>query len=246
MMDLHIQFAPLATLERMNDPAWNHAGRTLYDSGSLTLLPRKTGVPLLVDHDAARQVGLVKLLYRSEEMDGPWLCATARVTEPPSWLTRGTPASFAFLPVAESSFVQPGEAAHIRTGWITEISVLAPGTRAAEPRAMVTTLLPAEQPKPATAPPTPPKPKPAPALTRRVSHGTVDPRALDAELRRRCDWLESQGRDADVEIVNANLKRELYGPSLDELARAYGVPGAGVAQGSPLIRRNVGRVLGVR
>jgi hypothetical protein len=88
MMDVHVQIAPTATLERMNDPAWNHAGRTLYDSGSLTLLPRKTGVPLLIDHDEARQVGLVKRLYRIEEADGPWLCAAARVTAPPGWLTR--------------------------------------------------------------------------------------------------------------------------------------------------------------
>ena len=60
------------------------------------------------------------------------------------------------------------------------------------------------------------------------------------------DWLETQGLDADLELVHAHLKRELYGPTLDDLAREYGVSDGGVAHGSPLIRRNVGQVLGVR
>ena len=142
-------------------------------------------MPLLVDHDAARQVGVVRTLYRSEETGRPVaLCHRSRDSAA-GWLTRGTPASFAFLPVAESSFAQPGDADHIRTGWITEISVLSPGTKAAEPRAMVTTLLPAEQPKPATA--TPHRRhrsrRPSPHAPCQSRDGR--PRALDAELRRR-------------------------------------------------------------
>jgi hypothetical protein len=50
-MDAHIQFAPIATLKRLNDPAWNRADRTLYDSGSLGFLLGKNRIPLLIDHD---------------------------------------------------------------------------------------------------------------------------------------------------------------------------------------------------
>ena len=60
MMDAHIQFAPIASLERLNDPAWNRADRTLYDSGSLSFMPGRTEIPLLIDHDEARQVGVVQ------------------------------------------------------------------------------------------------------------------------------------------------------------------------------------------
>jgi hypothetical protein len=219
MMDIHVQFAPLATLERMNDPTWNRAGRTLYDSGSLSFLPNKTGVPLLVDHEKSRHVGIVNRLYRSEEPSGPWLCATARVTSPPSWLTRDTPASFAFLPVQESSFTQPGDADHIRKGWIKEVSILSPGTNPAEPHAKVTVLLPAEQPKPATSTPAKPVVTNAPARAATAApptiHGTprTQRHAIEtAELRRRHDWLLDHGYPTSLEEVLDNLKSEVgYG-----------------------------------
>ena len=98
MMDAHIQFAPIASLERLNDPAWNRADRTLYDSGSLTFMPGRPEIRLLIDHDENRQVGIVRRLYRIEEPDGPWICASCHVTTPPRWLGRGTPASFAYHP----------------------------------------------------------------------------------------------------------------------------------------------------
>ena len=245
MMDAHIQFAPIATLERLNDPAWNRADTTLYDAGSLAFRPSKTEVPLLIDHDENRQVGLVRTLYRIEEPDGPWLCAAARVTAPPGWLTRGTQASFAFLPIQESSFTQPGDADHIRKGWITEVSILSPGTKPAEPRAKVTLFQPAEQPKPA---------KPAAASTptlvssvMRRDRATERAAAEYAEFNRRLDWLESHtGRPADTEAVIVGMQRELNGPSLDDLAREHGVSGRRVVDGGAIIRRHIGQVLGVR
>lgn len=131
-------FAPLHTVERHNDPKWNRADRTFYDSGALTLL-RKTA-PLLVDHDRNRQVGTVDMLYRMEWTDGPWLCASATVTDPPSWLSRDTRASFAFIPFQRSSFIRAGEADHVRKAWVTEVSVLSPGIEPAEPLARVMSL----------------------------------------------------------------------------------------------------------
>lgn len=207
-LDAHIQFAPLATLERMNDPAWNRDGRTLYDTGSLDLLPSKTQVPLLVDHDKNRQVGIVKRLYRIEEPDGPWLCASCHVTSPPGWLTRDTAASFEFLPVHRSSFIQPGDADHIRKGWITEVSILSPGTAPAEPRAKVTLLEPSK--------PT----KPAAAVASTSVHRTPVPARKAAEtdeLNRRLEFLEAHGIAYRFEDVLENLKAELGGPTLDRL-----------------------------
>ena len=46
-----IRFAPLTTLERVNDDRWKDRGRTMYDPGGLTFAPSKDSVPLLVNHD---------------------------------------------------------------------------------------------------------------------------------------------------------------------------------------------------
>jgi hypothetical protein len=46
-----IMIAPLHTLERHNDPAWNRPDRMLYEAGSLMFMPGVSEVPLLVDHN---------------------------------------------------------------------------------------------------------------------------------------------------------------------------------------------------
>ena len=135
---------------------------------------------------------------------------------PTGWLTRGTHASFAFIPVQESSFTQPSDADHIRHGWITEVSILSPGTKPAEPRAKVTLLQPAKQPKPAkptastTSPPIAARPVQAATLRR-----TAPRLDWSQEINRRIDLVESQGLVADVEEIVANLQAELGHPSID-------------------------------
>lgn len=215
-LDAHIQFAPLATLERMNDPAWNHTDRALYDGHALSFMPGTTEVPLLVDHDKDRQVGVVKRLYRIEEPDGPWLAASCHVTSPPGWLTRDTKASFAFIPIQHSSFTQPGDAEHLRKAWVTEVSILSPGTQPAEPRAKVTLLEPSKPTKP-----------PAAATSTSVAHAARTPvhrtpvsarKAAEMdELNRRLEFLEEHGIAYRFEDVLENLKAELGGPTLDRL-----------------------------
>ena len=46
-------------------------------------------MPLLVNHDENREIGLVRELMRFEDTDGPWLVAVATLTDRPDWLKRG-------------------------------------------------------------------------------------------------------------------------------------------------------------
>src|SRR5690349_2876843 len=83
-----IRFVPLTTLERVNDPAWKAEGRTLYDSSSLTFAPGQTTCPLIIDHDDAKQIGVVRSIDRFEDTDGPWLTAVATIYDRPAWLRK--------------------------------------------------------------------------------------------------------------------------------------------------------------
>ena len=58
-VEASIMFAPLHTLERHNDPAWNREGRSLYEQKAFRFRPGVTEISLLVDHDRERQVGTV-------------------------------------------------------------------------------------------------------------------------------------------------------------------------------------------
>lgn len=78
------------------------------------------------------------------DADGPWVVAIAEVTERPSWLKRGTPASFEAICPRYCSFGNP----ILRSGLVTEVSVLSPGVEPAEPLAQVLYVKPVE-PKPA-------------------------------------------------------------------------------------------------
>ena len=131
-----IRFAPLTTLERLNDPTWVRPGRTMYDHDSLTFFPNRTSVPLLVNHDETRVIGVVRELTRFEDTDGPWLAALATVTDRPAWLKRGTRASFGYRGGRTSSF--DGDV--LRQGWVTEVSVLTADHEPLEPGARVLTL----------------------------------------------------------------------------------------------------------
>ena len=137
-----IRFAPLTTLERVNDERWKRPGRTMYDSGALTLMPGKTEVPLLINHDDDRVIGTVHTITRFEDTDGPWLACIAEIHDLPCWLTRGdTKASFSYVPLG-SNDVFGCEIA--RRGIIKEVSVLSPSVEPAEPLAKVLTLHPTE------------------------------------------------------------------------------------------------------
>jgi hypothetical protein len=61
-----------------------------------------------------------------------------------------------------------------------------------------------------------PKPQPVNATVRRAR--PITDSAWMQELERRMDWLErSTGRTADIGVVMASMRREIDGPTIDEL-----------------------------
>jgi hypothetical protein len=130
-----IRFAPIACLERYNDPKWQ-GSRTMYDPGSLKMPPGKTSVPLWVDHDEEQVVGTVTGFSRFEDVDGPWFLAHATIDRHPAWLrSRETRASFGYKSLQTNPNVYGCEV--VRGAIVTEVSILSPARMPAEPLARV-------------------------------------------------------------------------------------------------------------
>lgn len=103
--------------------------------------------PLLVDHvKDAKPIGRVKSLLRTWETPfggTQWLTAFCEITDPPCWLEKGTPASISYAALHRQEL----EGWMItRKGLVTEVSVLSPGKRPAEPLAQVVSFSPVERP----------------------------------------------------------------------------------------------------
>jgi hypothetical protein len=113
----------------------NRPGRCVYQRGGLKLL--REVVPVLVDHDDSRPVGLVRELWEFQDVDGPWLVAHAEISDPPAWLKTGTKASVAFSNLHDQHV---NEWRRILRGLVTEVSILSPGVLPAEPLAQVVLL----------------------------------------------------------------------------------------------------------
>jgi len=131
-----IKFAPVTTLFRHNSQTWNRPGRTLYEPGSLKFAPGRDSVPLLVNHDDDREVGVVDELFQVDWTDGPWICARATVTDPPAWLKQGVRASFR-VSTYQRRGPDFGPAERVVGAIVGEVSVLSPGVDPAEPLAEV-------------------------------------------------------------------------------------------------------------
>ena len=116
----------------MNGLPANRSCRTLFQTRNLTLMPR--GAPVLVGHDSEREVGVVDELVEWPDTDGLWLFARCTINAPPTWLRRGTKASFECLPLQEQRM---GDWNRIMRGLVREVSILQPGLQPAEPRAGV-------------------------------------------------------------------------------------------------------------
>ena len=99
-----------------------------------------------------------------------------------------------------------------------------------------------ELPKPTAASPPPSSPQQHPRSSTATRRPNARPQRRD-EVNRRIDWVEAHtGRVADVEAIVIGMKRELNGPSLDDLARDRLVH----PLHDGIIRRPIGQVLGVR
>jgi hypothetical protein len=216
-----IRFAPIApadALRQLNEGSLD-LERQWYKRDAFKFLPAEASVPLVVDHNVDKRVGTVRSLFPHPDTDGEWVAALCDVTDPPDWLRRNTPASFKFITLLRHDF----------HGWNTvaraivrEVSVLSPGVEPADPGAKVLTFH-REEPKspapPTSAPEAKPAPKPQPVNATYVHRGrSITDSAWMQELERRMDWLErSTGRTADMEVVLRDMRREINGPTIDEL-----------------------------
>jgi hypothetical protein len=81
-----------------------------------------------------REVGVVDGIYELDTADGLWVFASARVTDPPAWLKKGTPASYGFWPYHRSV------GGWIHKSWLKEVSILSSAHEPKQPLARVTVL----------------------------------------------------------------------------------------------------------
>jgi hypothetical protein len=125
-----IKLGPIATSTVLLSSPENRTSRVLYDRHGLVLTP--AGAPVVINHDITRKVGRVLELAVWPDTDGDWLVARCDVTDPPEWLRRGTKASFEY---ATTWRWEHGGWEWIRSGLVTEVSILTPSTQPAEPRA---------------------------------------------------------------------------------------------------------------
>jgi hypothetical protein len=121
-----LKFAPLLTLDRINDPAWQKPDRHMYDGmRALTFRHKHTSAPLIVDHDGNHEIGTVTDLWRLEWVDGPWIAASATLHQPEPWLKRGAKVSFESRPYGRRSAWWDGpEDTVITRAFLDEVSVL--------------------------------------------------------------------------------------------------------------------------
>ncbi len=223
-----IRFAPLTTLQRVNDPVWKRPGRTMYDSGALTFHPGKTSAKLLVNHDDDHEIGVVHTLTRWEDTDGPWLAAIAEITDRPEWLERGTRASFGYGPIHTAPDVFGCEI--LRRGIVNEVSVLSPGREPAEPLACVLALHPTEA-KPTSSPA---------AVPDRAAVGEIDDYRPPV-------WDELE-RIVGYRITDENFERAITQANRSAIEKEYDEFMTARQRLNPqvLIRPGIGQVLGVR
>lgn len=134
-----LRAAPIATFEEFSQPdTVRH--HEMYDRGALKPLPGRelSEIPVLVDHiKDATPIGRVTGI-RTDDCwtGGTWLWVHVEITNPPTWLGKG-------------SGVSIGRSAYsTRTPWgagwdliqkaiLTEVSILSPGVKPAHPRARV-------------------------------------------------------------------------------------------------------------
>ena len=134
----HHRFRASDYARALLQPGSVRAGRVLYDRGAFRLL--RPDLPILVDHDDNRQIGVVREMFVHADPGGEWLCALARIEDPPRWLRRGARASCGYNPLWKQAV---GEWTWLKDGLLLEVSVLSELTPA-ESGACVRTFNPAD------------------------------------------------------------------------------------------------------
>ena len=228
-----IKFAPIFTLERFNDPAWSRPGRTMYYNGALRFLPAETSIPLIVDHDDSREIGAVHELFKMDWTDGPWICARATVNTPPSWLKRGSAASFCCkAPDLREINIRGTKAEVIAWAIAREVSVLSPSKRPAEPRAEVVSYRPAEV-------------RSSPAAVPTTSDRAVAGEVIDDDYRPAI--FDDLGRKLGYRVTYDNVEAALTEAHRSPLDTIYDeMMAARRLEPQVITRHGIGQVLGVR
>jgi hypothetical protein len=218
-----VKFAPIFTAERFNDAAWNRPGRTMYERHAFQFLPGKTTAPLLIDHD--REIGTVESMFLMDWVDGPWMCAKATVDAgAPTWLQRGARASFEYRSLDTREYnIRGTKADVVAKAMVSEVSVLSPSTKPAEPLAAVLSYRPADPPAAGRS-----------SSGRRPAAGNVVSIAeharsrrtvmfTDTEIRRRIDEAARTGHPDAIEMEIAHMQRLELGTgfSLDDAYRQH-------------------------
>ena len=102
----------------------------LFQRGAIEFNPvtlRKDGrIPVLCNHDKTRPIGYVRDLSHFEDGHGTWLVAHTTITDRPCWLERDTAASIGYSPLVSRRL---GPTRRVLKGWLTEVTVLAPGRK---------------------------------------------------------------------------------------------------------------------
>lgn len=129
-----VRFAPVLEAEHLLDHSLVRPGRTLYRENAFVSIPDRE-VPVVVDHGDT--VGRVRQFLTHKDVDGAWFCAVVDLDNPPSWLRRGTPVSFSFIPLHRST-VYGAEV--ITRAFIREISLVSSALVAVEAGARVLTI----------------------------------------------------------------------------------------------------------
>ena len=129
--EVTIKLAPILTADRFRNPEWDRPDRILYRRDALQLLPNRSEVPFIVDHDMTHQIGVVDSFFELDWTDGLWIVARGTAVDPPAWIERyHTKASFGYFDVhiAEN---------RVSLAWVKEVSVLSREHEPREPDACV-------------------------------------------------------------------------------------------------------------
>ncbi len=137
-----IKIAPLYRGELVLDETLRREGRTLYQAGSLKL--HGDAPPVVIDHNPDRRIGVVRELTTLADVDGDWIAAYCTLDDPPSWVKRGTPASFSSVTLSRTS---ANGCERVLSAIVDEVSVVSASHRAVESRAQVWSLRPVERSK---------------------------------------------------------------------------------------------------
>ena len=98
----------------------------MVDREGLRMRPGQQAIPVVVDHDMDRRVGVVRSMFTDRDTDGRrWNFASVTLDpNPPAWLKRGTGVSWGYKAFGTREAAWGSKTKHITDAFIEEISVL--------------------------------------------------------------------------------------------------------------------------